>query len=161
MADLLAPYKVMVEEALEEHPFKGPAPLVEAMRYSLLGGGKRLRGVLTLLFAQAVGGKAADALPLAKALEMVHAYSLIHDDLPAMDNDSMRRGKPSCHIAFGEGYACVKGGTDMTRDELTAAGINDSIMHEDFMVGTPDLSVIGVTKDGRRIPVMVDGDFAF
>ena len=78
MADLLAPYKVMVEEALEEHPFKGPAPLVEAMRYSLLGGGKRLRGVLTLLFAQAVGGKAADALPLAKALEMVHAYSLIH-----------------------------------------------------------------------------------
>ncbi|MBQ6540213.1 MAG: aminopeptidase [Oscillospiraceae bacterium] len=67
----------------------------------------------------------------------------------------------ACHIAFGEGYACVKGGTEMTRDELTAAGINDSIMHEDFMVGTPDLSVIGVTKDGRRIPVMVDGDFAF
>ena len=67
----------------------------------------------------------------------------------------------ACHIAFGEGYACVKGGADMTRDELTAAGINDSIMHEDFMVGTPDLSVIGVTKDGRRIPVIVDGDFAF
>ena len=114
MADLLAPYKVMVEEALEEHPFKGPAPLVEAMRYSLLGGGKRLRGVLTLLFAQAVGGKAADALPLAKALEMVHAYSLIHDDLPAMDNDSMRRGKPSCHIAFGEARAILAGDALLT-----------------------------------------------
>ena len=114
MADKFAAYKEMVEKALEAHPFKGPAPLVEAMRYSLLGGGKRLRGVLTLLFAEAVGGCAMDALPCAKALEMIHAYSLIHDDLPAMDNDSMRRGKPSCHVAYGEARAILAGDALLT-----------------------------------------------
>lgn len=67
----------------------------------------------------------------------------------------------ACHLAFGEGYPCVKDGANMSREELTACGINDSIMHEDFMVGTPDLSITGVTKDGQRIPVFLDGDFAF
>ena len=67
----------------------------------------------------------------------------------------------ACHLAFGEAYPCLKGGDGMSREELTAAGLNDSIMHEDFMVGTPDLSIIGVTHDGERIPVFVDGDFAF
>ncbi len=67
----------------------------------------------------------------------------------------------SCHLAFGEGYPCLKDGAGMSREELSANGINDSIMHEDFMIGTPDLSIIGVTKDGQRIPVFVDGDFAF
>ena len=67
----------------------------------------------------------------------------------------------SCHLAFGEAYPCVEGGDKMSREELNARGINDSIMHEDFMVGTPDLSIVGVTKAGERIPVFVDGDFAF
>lgn len=85
------------------------ADIYKAMRYSLLGGGKRIRGVLTLVCCQLAGGKKEDALPFAAAVEMVHAYSLVHDDLPAMDNDDMRRGKPSNHIAFGEAMAILAG----------------------------------------------------
>ena len=85
------------------------ADIYRAMRYSLLGGGKRIRGVLTLVCSELCGGKKEKAMPFAAAIEMVHAYSLIHDDLPAMDNDDMRRGKPSNHIAFGEAMAILAG----------------------------------------------------
>ena len=89
---------------------KGEAPLVaEAMRYSLEAGGKRVRPVLCLLAAEALGAQPEVALPCALALEYVHTYSLIHDDLPAMDNDDLRRGKPTCHVAFGEGQAILAG----------------------------------------------------
>lgn len=67
----------------------------------------------------------------------------------------------SCHLAFGEGYPCLKDGENMSREELSEHGINDSIMHEDFMIGTADLTITGITADGRRIPVFIDGDFAF
>jgi len=83
--------------------------VIDAMRYSLLGGGKRIRAVLALEVCAALGGDRAAALPAACALEMVHAYSLIHDDLPCMDDDDLRRGKPSCHIAFGEAVAVLAG----------------------------------------------------
>ena len=83
--------------------------VVEAMRYSLLGGGKRLRAALLLAFCEACGGEKEKALPFACAVEMVHAYSLIHDDLPCMDDDDLRRGKPSCHIAYGEATALLAG----------------------------------------------------
>ena len=83
--------------------------VIEAMRYSTLGGGKRVRAVLALEFYSQFCGDISAALPLAAAIEMVHAYSLIHDDLPSMDNDYMRRGKPSCHIAFGETIAILAG----------------------------------------------------
>ena len=83
--------------------------VVEAMRYSLLGGGKRLRAALLLAFYEACGGTGERALPFACALEMIHAYSLIHDDLPCMDDDDLRRGKPSCHIAYGEATALLAG----------------------------------------------------
>ncbi len=83
--------------------------VIEAMRYSLFAGGKRLRPVLCLAAAEAVGGAAADALPVACALEMIHTYSLIHDDLPAMDNDTLRRGKPTCHVAYDEATAILAG----------------------------------------------------
>jgi len=83
--------------------------LEEAMRYSLLAGGKRIRPVLALATARAVGGEAADVLPLAAALELIHTYSLIHDDLPAMDDDDLRRGRPTCHKAFGENVAILAG----------------------------------------------------
>jgi len=86
-----------------------PAVLGEAMRYSLLSGGKRIRPVLTLAVADMLGVAFEDVLPYATALEMIHTYSLIHDDLPAMDNDDFRRGKPSCHKAFGEAYAILAG----------------------------------------------------
>jgi len=86
-----------------------PAPVADAMRYSLLGGGKRLRPVLCLASADAVGGHAAAVLPAACAIELIHTYSLIHDDLPAMDDDSMRRGRPTLHVVAGEGMAILAG----------------------------------------------------
>ncbi len=85
------------------------APVLEAMRYSLLGGGKRIRAVLAVAFCRAFGMPGELAMPAACALEMIHAYSLIHDDLPCMDDDDMRRGKPSNHKQFGEGLAVLAG----------------------------------------------------
>ena len=86
-----------------------PDRLREAIAYSLLAPGKRLRPMLVLLAAEACGGEAQDALPAACAVEMIHAYSLIHDDLPAMDDDDLRRGRPTCHKAFGEAIAILAG----------------------------------------------------
>ena len=85
------------------------AGLEEAMRYSLLAGGKRVRPVLALATARAFGGDSADAMPLAAALELIHTYSLIHDDLPAMDDDDLRRGRLTCHKVFGEDVAILAG----------------------------------------------------
>ena len=85
------------------------AGLEQAMRYSLLAGGKRIRPVLALATATAIGREPATVLPLAAALEMIHTYSLIHDDLPAMDDDELRRGRPTCHVAFGEDVAILAG----------------------------------------------------
>lgn len=87
----------------------GEDVVCEAMKYSTQIGGKRIRPVLTLEFCRICGGDINDALPLAAAIEMIHTYSLIHDDLPCMDNDDMRRGRPSCHIKFGESYALLAG----------------------------------------------------
>ena len=84
------------------------------MRYSLLNGGKRLRGCLLLAACELGGGDAEAALPFAAALEMIHAYSLIHDDLPAMDNDTLRRGKPTNHVVFGEALAILAGDALLT-----------------------------------------------
>ena len=87
--------------------------IVEAMRYSALGG-KRIRGILTIEFAKMLGCITEDVLPYALGIECVQAYSLVHDDLPCMDNDDMRRGKPSCHIAFGESTAVLAGDALLT-----------------------------------------------
>lgn len=83
--------------------------IIEAMRYSTLNGGKRVRATLALEFYRQFHEDVIPALPLAAAIEMIHSYSLIHDDLPSMDNDDMRRGKPSCHVAFGETIAILAG----------------------------------------------------
>ena len=91
-----------------------PPRLREAMRYSLLGSGKRLRPMLVLLAAEACGGSIEAAMPAACAVEMVHAYSLIHDDLPAMDDDDLRRGRPTCHKAFDEAVAILAGDALLT-----------------------------------------------
>ena len=87
----------------------GAAGLEEAMRYSLLAGGKRIRPVLALATASALGRDPAGVLPLAAALELIHTYSLIHDDLPAMDDDDLRRGRPTCHVRYGEDVAILAG----------------------------------------------------
>jgi len=101
--------------------------VVEAMGYSLLGGGKRVRGVLTLACCEAVSGSYEAALPAACAIEMLHCYSLIHDDLPCMDNDVMRRGKPSCHVAFGETVALLAGDALLTEAFRLIADIADPV----------------------------------
>src|SRR5262249_11748830 len=92
-----------------------PATIHQAMRYSLFAGGKRMRPALCLAAAAACGGSDADALPLACAVECIHTYSLIHDDLPAMDNDDYRRGKPTNHKVFGEGIAVLAGDALLTQ----------------------------------------------
>ncbi len=105
-------FSPLIDAALDARTRLGdgcPARLREAMRYSLLAPGKRIRPLLVLLAAQACGGEAEAALPAACAVEMIHAYSLIHDDLPAMDDDDLRRGRPTCHKAFDEATAILAG----------------------------------------------------
>ena len=101
-----------IDEIVQDAP--NSSRIIDAMRYSLMAGGKRLRPALCMAAAEAVGGKAEDALPAACALEMIHTYSLIHDDLPAMDNDDLRRGKPTCHVAFDEATAILAGDALLT-----------------------------------------------
>jgi geranylgeranyl diphosphate synthase type II len=104
--------RVEVEAYIEQLRFSEEsltAGLEEAMRYSLLAGGKRIRPVLTLATARAVGIEPHEVLPLAGAIELIHTYSLIHDDLPAMDDDDLRRGAPTCHVKFGEDVAILAG----------------------------------------------------
>ncbi len=105
-------YAAMVEQALPQQLASlgnMPEKLLEAMAYSLEAGGKRLRPVLLLAVCDAMGKDLASVMPYACALEMIHTYSLIHDDLPAMDNDNLRRGKPTNHVVFGEGMAILAG----------------------------------------------------
>ncbi len=115
--------RAKVETELERC-FTGDKPyrrLSQAMRYSLLAGGKRIRPILTLKFCEAAGGSMEKAMPLALACEMIHTYSLIHDDLPEMDNDDLRRGKPTNHRVFGAGRAVVAG------DALQAAAFETAL----------------------------------
>jgi geranylgeranyl diphosphate synthase type II len=107
----------LIERALDRYLPKAnakPATLHRAMRYSLFAGGKRLRPILCLAAAEACGGKIGNALPLACALECIHTYSLVHDDLPSMDNDDFRRGRPTCHKIFGDGIAILAGDALLT-----------------------------------------------
>jgi geranylgeranyl diphosphate synthase type II len=102
----------------------GTEGLEEAMRYSLLAGGKRIRPVLALATASALGQDPATVLPLAAALELIHTYSLIHDDLPAMDDDDLRRGRPTCHVKYGEDVAILAG------DGLYAEAFRHVLRHQ-------------------------------
>ncbi len=105
-------YKNLVDDALDKYmgfPHLKQGRLFEAMKYSLKAGGKRIRPVLAFEFGKICGGKYESALPAACAIEMMHTFSLIHDDLPCMDNDDMRRGRPSCHKAFDEATALLAG----------------------------------------------------
>jgi geranylgeranyl diphosphate synthase type II len=106
-----------IERALDRHLPKEstkPATIHKAMRYSLFAGGKRLRPILCLAAAETCGGKIDNALPLACALECIHTYSLVHDDLPSMDNDDFRRGRLTCHKVFGDGIAVLAGDALLT-----------------------------------------------
>lgn len=129
----------------------------QAMKYSLLSGGKRIRPILLLEFYALCGGMGGSALNFAAALEMIHTYSLIHDDLPCMDNDDMRRGRPSCHKAFGEDTALLAGDALLTLAFKTAA-------ETDGIPADRVLKAIAVLAENAGISGMVGGqveDLAF
>ena len=116
--------RALVESALEDLPlWPELSGLEDAMRYALDGGGKRIRPVLCLATAEAAGGDVDEALPAALAVEFVHTFSLVHDDLPALDNDAVRRGRPTLHLEFGEGIAVIAG------DALLAEGFRLALSH--------------------------------
>lgn len=127
--DFLEPLRLAVDRSLHEHVqgVEGcPDRLTEAIHYSLLAPGKRLRPLLALLAAESVGGNWQAAMPVACAVEMIHAYSLIHDDLPAMDDDDLRRGRPTCHRQFDEATAILAGDAlQALAFETVAFGIAD------------------------------------
>jgi geranylgeranyl pyrophosphate synthase len=129
VATFLAEAQAWVEEHLDRvlpRPRVGAPRLAEALRYSVEAGGKRLRPALALAACRALGGEDGAVLPFAGALELVHTYSLIHDDLPAMDDDELRRGKPTNHVMFGEALAILAG------DAL------HTLAFDTLLAGTPD-----------------------
>jgi geranylgeranyl diphosphate synthase type II len=163
-----------IEDYLDQLRFSAePATsgLEEAMRYSLLAGGKRVRPVLALATAAAVGRDPEDVLPFAAALELIHTYSLIHDDLPAMDDDDLRRGRPTNHKAFGEDVAILAG------DGLYAEAFRHVLSHQrgepvrvlaavaelaaatgvTGMVGGQYVDVVGESEDLRRLHELKTG----
>jgi geranylgeranyl diphosphate synthase type II len=128
------------------------AGLEEAMRYSLLAGGKRIRPVLALATARASGRDPSDVLPFAAGLELIHTYSLIHDDLPAMDDDELRRGRPTCHVKYGEDVAILAG------DGLYAEAFRHVLQHQR---GEPAhvLAALGELAAATGVDGMVGGQY--
>jgi geranylgeranyl diphosphate synthase type II len=157
----------MVNQALDRYlPSEStrPARLHQAMRYSLFAGGKRMRPALCLAAAAACGGDEREALPLACAVECIHTYSLIHDDLPAMDNDDFRRGKPTNHKVFGEGLAILAGDALLTQAfELAALSRGwPRYSHQDLVLelarAAGSLQLVGgqaadLEAEGKKIPL--------
>ncbi len=147
--------RTQVDAYLEEVRFTAGADLdglAEAMRYSLLAPGKRIRPVLALATALAVGRDPQEVMPLAAALELIHTYSLIHDDLPAMDDDALRRGRATCHVAFGENVAILAG------DALYAEALRHIVTRQP---GDPAdlLRAIGLLAAATGVDGMVGGQY--
>ncbi len=144
LKEYLLEKRTLVDAALENYIPKVNGPkeeLYKAMRYSLFAGGKRLRPILCIAAAEAVGGNHKDVMPVACAFEMIHTYSLIHDDLPAMDDDELRRGKPTSHMVFGEAIAILAG---------------DGLLTEAFRVmACPDLLKTAGPENFRKVIEMV------
>ena len=128
------------------------AGLDEAMRYSLMAAGKRIRPVLALATAAAVGRDPRSVLPLAAALELIHTYSLIHDDLPAMDDDALRRGRPTCHVRYGEDVAILAG------DGLYAEAFR-LVLHEQGGEAADVLGAVCELADATGVNGMVGGQY--
>ena len=129
--------------------------LEQALRYALESGGKRVRPVLCLAVAEAAGGRIEDALPAAAAVELVHTFSLVHDDLPALDDDDERRGRPSAHVAFGEGVALLAG------DALLAEALRLALTYDDTALARELVeATLGMIGGQHRDITGVDGDLA-
>jgi len=157
LEEYLKAKKDVVDRALDQYlPGQDgdASEICEAMRYTLFAGGKRLRPVLCMASAEAVGGSAQLALPVACAIEMIQTYSLIHDDLPAMDNDDYRRGKPSNHKVFGEGIAVLAGDALLTEAFCLLSGNHPQISPE------AGLSIIHEIATAAGFHGMVGGQVA-
>jgi geranylgeranyl diphosphate synthase type II len=158
-----APYpddlRAAVDAYLAELRFPARAAAVggleEAMRYSLLAGGKRIRPVLALATARALGVPQRAAMPLAAAIELIHTYSLIHDDLPAMDDDDLRRGRPTCHVAYGEDVAILAGDALYAEafKHLLTAGLAAGVPADALLVAAAELA------DATGVDGMVGGQY--
>ena len=154
--------RILIDEALERYlprPPACPALISEAMRYSVFAGGKRFRPSLTLAAADAVarrsGHDATDlTMPAACAIELIHTYSLIHDDLPAMDNDTLRRGRPTLHVVYGDGIAILTG--DGLQAEAFALLAREPIGDDPALVARK-LRVLHVAADAARSTALVGG----
>jgi geranylgeranyl diphosphate synthase, type II len=145
--------RAAVEGYLDDLPFAAElGELTGALRYSLLGGGKRVRPVLCLATGEALGRQTDDLLPAACALELVHTFSLVHDDLPALDDDALRRGQPSAHVRFGEGIAILAGDALLTEAFRLALGYPTPEVARVLAEAT--LGMIG----GQYIDITTDGD---
>ena len=156
--------KEVVDSALEQYfpnlpeggtEAKFTASLQKAIRYSLFAGGKRIRPILSIAAFEAVGGQRGDILPFACALEMIHTYSLIHDDLPAMDNDDYRRGKLTCHKVFGEAIGILAGDALLTEafKLMTNRNVWESLLSDKGLI----LDVINEVAQAAGISGMVGG----
>jgi len=144
-----------------------PTSLHKAIRYSLFAGGKRIRPILSMAAFEAVGGKGGGILPFACALEMIHTYSLIHDDLPALDNDDYRRGRPTCHKAFGEAIGILAGDALLTeafklmtnrviqefclRDGGLALDVINEVAQAAGMLGMVGGQVLDIESEGKKV----------
>ena len=167
MKEYIASRQKLVDDALQRYLPKQsvkPKTIHKAMRYSVFAGGKRLRPILCLAAAESCGGEAGTALPLACAVECIHTYSLIHDDLPCMDNDDLRRGMPTSHKVFGEGIAVLTGDALLTfAFELAAQvpgwprySLKDIIWELASASGSRNLiagQVLDLESEGKRIPL--------
>jgi geranylgeranyl diphosphate synthase, type II len=163
----LAERRAVVEAALARHLDActgAPATLREAMGYSLLAGGKRLRPMLALAACEAVGGRVEDALDAACAVELIHTYSLIHDDLPAMDDDDFRRGRPTSHKKFGEAIAILAGdalaaeafrvaATQRAGREAAVADVLFELARASGAAGMVGGQVIDIEATGKKITI--------
>jgi geranylgeranyl diphosphate synthase type II len=147
--------KSRVEEALAGYlPEADHSSLVRAMRYAIFSGGKRIRPLLCIAAAEACGGDIAQVLPTACALELIHGFSLVHDDLPALDDDAVRRGHPTCHMQFGEAVAILAG------DALLARGFELFGEQEMVCAPRPTLRALRVISNALGVAGMVAGEVA-
>ena len=139
-----------IRQILQGHPSQR---IVEAMTYSVMAGGKRLRPILCMAAAEAVGGDSQDVLPAGCAIEMIHTYSLIHDDLPAMDDDDLRRGKPTCHVAFDEATALLAGDALLT----LAFQVLSSLDSDERLPASKRLEIIHIISVAAGYNGMIEG----
>lgn len=159
-------YKNLIDEKLIElltHKQFEFSEVIDAMKYSVVAGGKRIRGVLVLEFARLGGADIHSALPIACALEMIHTYSLIHDDLPCMDDDDFRRGQPSCHVKFGEATALLAGDALLTMafEVIAKSNLTDTqkvlaifeLSHSAGVFGMIGGQVLDLKYEGEKIGI--------